>query len=84
MKPRRGNLRHMLFGDRRDQRIAIREAGFTDDAEAATWAGGVLHQAQISPSEKLHAMAALRRRRPDLTLATTKYILHQAQLRSID
>lgn len=73
----------MVSGDRRDQRIAIREAGFTDDVEAATWARDVLHRAQISPSEKLQAIAALRRRRPNLTLATTKYILHQAQVRSI-
>lgn len=74
----------MIFGDRRDQRIAVQEAGFTDDAEAAAWAQDALRQAQVNPTQKLHAMAALRRRRPDLTLVTTRYILHQAQQRSAD
>lgn len=71
----------MIFGDRRDQRIAISEAGFTDETDAAAWARDALTEAQVSPGQRLHAIAALRRQRPDLTLSTTRYILDHLHLR---
>ncbi|MGJ9373231.1 hypothetical protein [Nesterenkonia sp. CF4.4] len=84
MGTRTENLKHKIFGDRRDQRIAIRDAGFTDEDHASAWAHEALRQAQVSPGHELQAIAALRRQRPDLTLSTARYILHRAQLRSGD
>src|SRR5690625_1449218 len=46
------NLRSKIGGDRRDQRAAIREAGFADESEAAAWARSVLGDAG-GPSTEL-------------------------------
>ena len=67
------NLRSKIGGDRRDQRAAIREAGFADESEAAAWARSVLGDAG-GPSTELEIIQTLRRARPDLTLSTATYI----------
>lgn len=76
------NLMHKLFGDHRDQRVAVQEAGFENEAGAAAWAGEVLRDEAFEPSSKLAIIAALRRARPDLTLRTATYIAHQYEARS--
>lgn len=74
------NLKHKVGGDRRDQRVAIREAGFADEAEAAEWGRSVV--CQPTRSTELEDLRKLRGARPDLTLRTATYILHQVRTRS--
>lgn len=69
------NLKHKILGGRRDQRVAVRDAGFTDEAEAAAWATTALDQARIPPNESVQA---------DLTGRTVMYILGQMTVRSTD
>lgn len=76
------NLKHKLFGDHRDQRVAIQEAGFENEVSATAWAGEVLSNAGNRPSSKLEIIATLRRARPDLTLRTATYIAQQHETRS--
>jgi hypothetical protein len=76
------NLTHKLFGDRRDQRVAIQEAGFDNDVAATAWAEEVLSAASSQPSSRLMLIATLRRARPDLTLRTATYIAQQHETRS--
>lgn len=79
---RRGHghdLRHKIFGDRRDQRRVLRAAGFADEREAAQWALGV-----VGTPDRRSEVADLRRiraARPDLTLRTASYILRQTRTR---
>lgn len=69
------DLKRMLFGDRRDQRLVLREVGFADEAEAATWARGL--GAPHDASHELALVLAIHRARPDLTLRTATYIARQ-------
>ena len=75
------NLKHKFSGDRRDQRKALREAGFADEAEAGAW-GRRIVSASGTPATELAAVRKLREARPDLTLRTTTYILQQVYTRS--
>lgn len=80
------NLRHKLCGDRRDQRRALREAGFEDEADAASWAQGLL-SAQGRGERRAGSADGIRRiraARPDLTLSTARYIARQTDTRSHD
>lgn len=74
------NLKHKIGGDRRDQRQAVREAGFADEREAAEWARSVVGQS--IRSTKLADLRKLRGARPDLTLRTATFILHHMRIRS--
>lgn len=76
------NLTRKLFGDRRDQRVAIQEAGFENEVSATAWAEEVLSTASSRPPSKLIVIATLRRARPDLTLRTATYIAQQHEIRS--
>ena len=73
------NLKHKFGGDRRDPRRALREAGFADEAEAAAWGRGIVSDAGAT---ELADVRTLRQARPDLTLRTATYILHQVRARS--
>jgi hypothetical protein len=75
-----GNSSRKIFGDHRDQAAALREAGFEDEAAASRWAQGLTDTAAPGASE-VESIAALRRARPDLTLATATYIARQARTR---
>lgn len=75
------NFKHKFSGDRRDQRNALREAGFADEAEAAAWGRGIVSASGI-PATELEAVRKLREARPDLTLRTATYILQQVRTRS--
>lgn len=68
------NLRWKIGGDRRDQRLVIREAGFADESAAAAWARSVVGDAGES---EMGAIKKLRHARPDLTLSTVTYIVRQ-------
>lgn len=72
------NLRHKLFGDKRDQQTALREAGFADEAAAAAWARDLV--GTPLPSE-VELLKRIRSARPDLTLATVAYIARQTTAR---
>lgn len=74
------NLKQKIGGDRRDQRQVIREAGFADEGEAAEWGRGVL--GDTTHSTEPADLRKLREARPDLTLRTATYILHQVRIRS--
>jgi hypothetical protein len=72
-----------VFGDRRDQRVVLRQAGFSCESEAAAWAerlvpGGASGLSQIS---ELDLIARVRRARPDLTLTTAGYIARHTLVR---
>lgn len=54
------NLRHKLFGERRNQRAAIQEAGFENEVIATAWVGEVLRNTGGIPSSKLATIGALR------------------------
>lgn len=69
------NLKHKIGGDKRDQRAALRDAGFADEAEAAAWARGILGQSESA--NEANGIRKIRQARPDLTLRTATYILHQ-------
>lgn len=75
-----GNTPRKIFGDHRDQSAALREAGFEDEAAAARWTQGLVGPA--AGASEVESIAAIRRARPDLTLATATYIAHQARTRS--
>lgn len=75
------NFKHKVFGDSRNQRRVITEQ-FGSLSEAATWAQQVLDQAHVSPADRVHALAALRKARPELSLRSADYILKQAVLHS--
>lgn len=75
------NLKHKFSGDRRDQRKVLREAGFANEAEAAAWGRGII-SASGTPATELADVRKLREARPDLTLRTATYILHQVRTRS--
>lgn len=72
------DLRHKLLGDRRDQRRVLRAAGFADERSAAAWARE--HALTVEPERELAAIRDVRRARPDLTLATARYIVRQARM----
>ncbi|APX31843.1 hypothetical protein BH708_02930 [Brachybacterium sp. P6-10-X1] len=73
------NLGSKIGGDRRDQRVAIREAGFADESEAATWGRSVVGDAGASAT-RMENIKTLRRARPDLTLSTATYIANHIHL----
>jgi hypothetical protein len=75
-----GNLRHKVFGDRRDQHRALREAGFADEAQAAAWAQEVLKDS-TGRADSLHGVRRIRAARPDLTFSTARYIARQTDTR---
>lgn len=75
-----GNTSRKIFGDHRDQAAALREAGFEDEAAAARWAQGLVGPA--AGASEVESIAAIRRARPDLSLATATYIARQARTRS--
>lgn len=77
----RENLNQKIVGDRRDQRQAVREAGFADEAEAAAWARSIIGDEGMVDSE-LASLEKLRDARPDLTLRTVTYIRDQLRARS--
>ena len=70
------NLKWKIAGDRRDQRVVIREAGFADESAATAWARSVVGDAEESSSE-MGTIKKLRHARPDLTLSTVTYIVRQ-------
>lgn len=76
------NWKQKAVGDRRDQRSALRDAGFEDEQDAVLWARQVLHGSGIQPQESTRAVAALRRARPELTLRTAMFILRRVTMRS--
>lgn len=69
-----------IFGDHRDQREALRQAGFSDEAEATRWALTLLPEGRTRISRGLLARR-IRQARPDLTLATAVYITEQTKTR---
>ncbi|UEJ81913.1 hypothetical protein Bra3105_13805 [Brachybacterium halotolerans subsp. kimchii] len=76
------NLRHKLFGDRRDQRWALREAGFEDEADAAAWAHDLLAaQGRGERAGSAEGIRRIRAARPDLTLSTARFIARQTDTR---
>lgn len=76
------NLKYKIFGDRRDQRQAVRAAGFEDERAAAAWADEVVAgMAEANPSQ-VEVIAALRQADPRLTLATATHLARQRQVRS--
>lgn len=75
------NFKHKVFGDSRNQRQVITEE-FDSVSEATVWAKQVLNEAKVSLSDRVQALAALRRARPELTLRSADYILDQAGPRS--
>lgn len=80
MYPALENMRHKIFGDRRDQRLALRAAGFDDEAGAARWALSLA--ATDGPARsQLELVRRIRRARPDLTGATASYIARQVAVR---
>ena len=79
--PHLHNLTHKVSGDRRDQREALREAGFADEADAAAWGQGIVGGGG-TPATELSDVRKLRQARPDLSLRTATYILHQVRARS--
>ena len=69
-----------LFGDRRDQTAALREAGFDDEAAASRWASSLAPEpAQATNEVKLTKL--IRQARPDLSLKTATYIARQTKTR---
>lgn len=74
------NLWLKLFGDRRDQRVALREAGFTDEAKATQWALDLCPE-PVSEVSDVELVRRIRRERPDLTGATAAYIARQTRTR---
>lgn len=74
------NLRHKIAGDHRDQRDALREAGFGDEAEAAGWAAGLLRGSDAH-GDSAEGVRRIRATRPDLTLRTARYIGQQVEAR---
>lgn len=74
------NIARKLFGDRRDKSKALRDAGFTDEAEAAQWAAS-LNPQPIHDVSEVALTKKIRDARPDLTLATATYIARQTKTR---
>lgn len=72
-------VRYKIFGDRRDQRLVLREAGFADERGAASWALGLAPDEPDVTASRL--VRRIRRAKPDLTLATARYIAGQAGVR---
>lgn len=72
-KERPSNIWNKVLGDTRDQRVALREAGFPDEARASDWARDLVSHDGGQLSE-LELVRRVRRARPDLTLATATYI----------
>ena len=81
--PRLQNFTYKMFGDRRDQRVALRQAGFEDEASAAAWAEEALRDSEGKTSSELQAVARLRRRRPDLTASTATYLVRHYYMRYV-
>ncbi|MEL4356840.1 MULTISPECIES: hypothetical protein [unclassified Luteococcus] len=69
------NLKDKVFGDRRDQRQALRDAGFADEATATAWAKNLL--ADAPEASEVELIGRIRRARPDLTGRTAAYIARQ-------
>lgn len=70
-----------VFGDRRDQRIVLRQAGFSCESQAAAWAEALVPGGLAGVTE-LDLIARVRRARPDLTLTTATYIARHTAVRS--
>lgn len=75
------NLNQKLFGDKRDQRQAIQDAGFDNEAEAVAWGQNVIGR-PIEASTQLADLRKLRQAKPELTLKTTTFILERMKLQS--
>lgn len=69
-----------VFGDRRDQRLVLREAGFSCESQAAAWAEALVPGGLAGVTE-LDLIARVRRARPDLTLTTAGYIARHTAVR---
>lgn len=67
-----------VFGDHRDQRVALREAGFVDEAQATAWAATVVGDPRPSQVQQIKRV---REARPDLGLRTATYIVRQLAVR---
>ena len=70
-----------VFGDRRDQRIVLREAGFSCEAQAAAWAEALVPSGLAGVTE-LDLIGRVRSTRPDLTATTAAYIARHTAVRS--
>ncbi|WP_152351385.1 hypothetical protein [Brachybacterium subflavum] len=75
------NLKHKIAGDHRDQRDALREAGFIDEAEASAWAADLLRDPNVR-GESAEGVRRIRAARPDLTLRTARFIGQQVDARA--
>ena len=73
------NLGQKLLGDKRDQRRALRDAGFTDEADAVAWARSIIGQ-PVETSTHLSDLRKLRQAKPELTVKTASFILDRMSL----
>lgn len=70
----------LAIGDRRDQREVIRGAGFVDEQAAARWAAGLFGPDENTEAERIRR---IRQERPDMGLATARFIVRQYQARHL-
>ncbi len=73
------NLGQKLLGDKRDQRQALRDAGFTDEADAVAWGRSIIGQ-PVETSAQFTDLRKLRQAKSELTLKTATFILNRIQL----
>jgi len=73
------NLGQKLLGDKRDQRQALQDAGFTDEADAVAWGLSIIGQ-PVETSAQFTDLRKLRQAKPELTLKTATFILNRIQL----
>jgi len=74
------NFREKIFGDKRNQYQALRDAGFSDVSDAVIWGHSVVQQ-PVDASTQLINLRAIRQAKPELTLQTATFILNQMQQR---
>ena len=70
------NLGQKLLGDKRDQRQALRDAGFVDEADAVAWARSIVGQ-PVEASTQFINLRKLRQAKSELTLKTATFILNR-------
>src|SRR5699024_9541120 len=73
------NLGQKLLGDKRDQRQALQDAGFTDEADAVAWGLSIIGQ-PVETSAQFTDLRKLRQTKPELTLKTATCSLNLIQL----